>query len=570
MVNRKSLSGKHVRLSGSKKMLPSGTKVIGAVNPKELIDITVILRRRDDEKLPKKKLTSSSGSTVAKKYLTRQDFKKAYGASEEDVAVVEEFAHENDIDIVEVNAERRSIILRGTADKLRRAFRIDLKEYKHGKEKFRGRKGNISIPKALTGIIKSVHGLDNRTQAKPHFRLLQKVTGKVTHIGSKSHVSSHAIDNSFFPNELAKVYNFPSNLHGSGQSIAIIELGGGHRFNDLNAYFKKIGIPKPEIRSVSVSGAHNEPTGDPGGPDGEVMLDIEVAGSIAYQSKIIVYYAPNTDAGFLNAISRAVHDDHFKPSVISISWGAPEMAWTEQSMNAYNDVFEEASLLGVTICCASGDDGSSDERAVQENNFEIDDDLAHVDFPASSPFVIACGGTKISTSGGSLLEEVVWNQSNQGGGSTGGGVSDFFTRPDYQIKIKIPQSVNGTHKDNRGLPDLAGDADPSTGYKIQINGTLGTIGGTSAVAPLFSALVAIVNATLAKPLGFINPLIYQKLGPNGIFRDILIGSNEISSVKVKGKGIRKIKGYKATKGWDACTGWGSLDGGKLLKATQAA
>lgn len=568
MVNRNTLSGNHVTLSGSKKKLPSGTKVIGSISPKELIDVTVILRRRDDENLPKKKITSSV-STEAKKVLTRQDFTKSYGASEEDIALVERFAHENDIDIVEVSAERRSVILRGTAENLRRAFRVDLKVYKHGKQKFRGRMGNISIPKGLTGVIKSVHGLDNRTQTKPHFRLLQKVKGNDTHLGSKSHISPHAVDKSFFPNELAKVYNFPSGLHGDGQSIAIIELGGGHRSKDLKAYFKKIGIPNPEIRSVSVSGAHNKPTGDPNGPDGEVMLDIEVVGSIAYQSKIIVYYAPNTDAGFLNAISKAVHDNHFRPSVVSISWGGPESDWTEQSMNAYNDVFEESSLLGVTICCASGDDGSSDERPGQENKFQIDDDLAHVDFPASSPFVIACGGTRINTSGGAILEEVVWNQSSQGGGATGGGVSDFFSRPEYQTKINIPKSVNGTNKNNRGLPDLAGDADPSTGYKIVVDGSQATIGGTSAVAPLFSALVAILNGTLPKPLGFINPLLYQKLGPNGIFRDILKGSNEMSGVKVKGKGVRTIKGYKASKGWDACTGWGSLDGAKLLKAIKA-
>jgi kumamolisin len=148
---------------------------------------------------------------------------------------------------------------------------------------------------------------------------------------------------------------------------------------------------------MSVDGGHNHPGSD---ADGEVMLDIEVAGASAPKSKVVVYFAPNTDQGLLDAIIKAVHDKHHNPSVISISWGGPESAWTTQALQAFDQAFQDAAAIGVTVCCAAGDNGSADG---------VSDGLQHVDFPASSPFALACGGTSLEASGKTISSEPVWD-----------------------------------------------------------------------------------------------------------------------------------------------------------------
>jgi kumamolisin len=347
-------------------------------------------------------------------------------------------------------------------------------------------------------------------------------------------------DTSYAPNAVAKLYNFPTAGSGSGQTVAIIELGGGYSASDLSAYFSALKIsPAPSVTAVSVDGASNQPVGDPNSADGEVLLDIEVVGAIAAQAKIAVYFAPNTDQGFLDAITTAVHDNLRKPSVVSISWGGAESTWTTQSLTAYDQAFQDAGLLGVTVCCASGDDGSTDN---------VTDGAAHVDFPASSPNVLACGGTRLESSGGKVSREVVWNQ-GVGNGATGGGVSDQFPLPAYQAGAKVPVSVNPSHFKGRGVPDIAGDADPATGYQIHVDGKDAVFGGTSAVAPLWAALIALINQQLGKPVGFVNTALYAK-GASGL-TDITNGTNGA---------------YQAGPGWDACTGLGSPSGQALLTA----
>ncbi len=215
---------------------------------------------------------------------------------------------------------------------------------------------------------------------------------------------------------------------------------------------------------------------------------------------------------------------------------------------------QDAATLGVTVCCSSGDDGSSDIAKPADR-----DGHPHVDFPASSPFALACGGTKLLGSGATITSEVVWNQRN---GGTGGGVSNQFARPAYQAKAKVPKSPKG--KTGRGVPDVAGDADPSTGYQVRlVGGQRSVIGGTSAVAPLWAGLVALLNQKLAArakpPAGFLNPLIYGLPTTAAAFHDIVQGNNDI-------EGLGK---YQAGPGWDACTGLGSPDGGKLIAALAA-
>jgi kumamolisin len=292
----------------------------------------------------------------------------------------------------------------------------------------------------------------------------------------------------------------------------------------------------PNVTAVSVDGGANLPT-NPNGADSEVMLDIEVAGSIAPAAKIAVYFTPNTDQGFLDALTTAIHDTTNNPSVISISWGGPESSWTQQAMTAFDNACQSAAALGVTITVACGDNGSTDG---------VSDGANHVDFPASSPNVLACGGTQISTSGTSLTGEVVWDDLSAGGGATGGGVSAVFPLPTWQQNANVSGATNGGT--GRGVPDVAGDAAPSTGYQIQVDGQSEVVGGTSAVAPLWAGLIALMNQQLGKPLGFLNPQIYPLLG-SAAFNDITQGNNGA---------------FSAGPGWDACTGLGSPEGSSLL------
>jgi len=345
----------------------------------------------------------------------------------------------------------------------------------------------------------------------------------------------------FPPPQVASLYDYPKNSTGQGECIALIELGGGYRPRDIAHYFKSLGItPAPKVSAISVDGGQNSPTGDGNGPDGEVMLDIEVAGSIAPQSKIAVYFTPNTDQGFYDAISAALHDTTNNPSVISISWGGPESTWSAQSLTEYNTLLEDATTLGVSVCVAVGDNGSTDG---------VTDGLQHVDFPASSPYALACGGTKLAASNGKISSEVVWDEAANNEGSTGGGVSAIFPKPDYQANANVPPSVNPGHFVGRGVPDVAGDADPETGYDVYVDGQATVIGGTSAVAPLWAGLIARINQQLGKPVGFLNPTLYSQ-SASGCFHDITAGNNGA---------------YKAASGWDACTGLGSPDGTAIEK-----
>ena len=300
------------------------------------------------------------------------------------------------------------------------------------------------------------------------------------------------------------------------------------------------------VTAVAVDKGHNAPTGDPNGPDGEVMLDIEVAGSIAPKAHIAVYFTPNTNKGFIDAINAAVHDKTRKPSVISISWGGPEDGggFTTSALQSFHQSFQAAALLGVTVLAAAGDNGSSDGLTGD-----------HVDFPASDDLVTGCGGTRlVSTNKTTIQSETVWND-GANGGATGGGVSKVIAVPAYQQGLQATRS-DGTKAalTGRGVPDIAGDADPDTGYSVLVDGQIFPIGGTSAVAPLMAGLVALLNQKLSKPVGSLNPTLYslQKSGTI-ICRDITEGNNG---------------DFSATPNWDACTGLGVLNGTALLGALQ--
>ena len=506
----------YIALAGSKKTKPDATDTKN-LNPTQSMEVTIRIRRK----------TSIEPHLESGKQYSREAYAEQFGASDEDIDKVEAFAHEHHLSVASVEKGRRSVLLRGKVSDFEEAFGVKLSCYQ-SKEgyTFRGRTGDIFIPDALKDIVDGVFGLDDRPHLRPMFQIANK---------QDSSIVAHNVSQSFNPNDLARIYGFPTGVSGKGQCIAIIELGGGYRTKDVKTYFSNLNIHTPSVKAIAVDGGKNNPTTSDS-VDGEVMLDIEVAGAVAPGAKIVVYFAPNTDQGFLDAVTTALHDARNKPSVISISWGAAEKNWTPQSLNNFNEAFKAASLLGVTICCAAGDQGSGDSET---------DGKVHADFPASSPYVLACGGTTLQAKNNAVVSETVWHNSNTS--ATGGGVSDFFPLPDYQKNAKVPLAVSTKFK-GRGLPDVAADADPNTGYNVRVDGENFVIGGTSAVAPLMAGLIALMNEKTGTSAGFINPKLYTS--PN-LCRDIIKGDNITTKTK---------KGYKAGTGWDACTGWGVLSG----------
>jgi kumamolisin len=458
---------------------------------------------------------------------SREQFVASYAATANDFLAVREFADRYGLEVIAESAAKRTIVMVGTVAAMSAAFGVTLQNVRVGENVYRQRTGPITLPADLSGIVLGVFGLDNRPQAKPHFR---SIAGAV-HPRAGAHPLS--------PLEVAQVYNFPPGLDGSGQTIAIIELGGGFVQSDLNTYFQGLGLPVPTVTAVPVLGGANNPGVDPNA-DGEVMLDIEVAGAVAPAANQLVYFAKNDGGqGFLAAVKAAIHDAPALPAAISISWGNPESEGTLQSMQAFERAFQDAAHLGVPVFVASGDDGSSDGISG-----------LNVDFPASAPHAVGCGGTRLDVSGATRTNEVVWNSQ----GASGGGVSAFFPKPSYQSTAKVPPPPGSGG--GRGVPDVSGNAAPESAYKIRVDGQDVQSWGTSAVAPLWSGLTARFAQSLGRPVGFLPLLIYSR-NVSSTFRDITQGNNDAS-----GQGGP----YNAGPGWDPCTGLGSPDGVALLAA----
>jgi kumamolisin len=510
-----------VTIPGSERHVdPTHTRV-GDVDGKSDIELTVYLRPR----APVDWVDQEAARPPAeRRVLSREEFAAAHGASDEDVAAVRSFASDYGLNVSGVDQARRAVKLRGSVDQVAKAFGVEeIALFKtSGGEAYRGRRGSLTLPGALHGAVIGVFGIDNRPQAHPRLR---------------RHATPSA-DSSYTPVQVAEAYNFPSAVDGTGEVVGILELGGGFSSTDLATYFQSLNLATPTVTAVSVDGAANSPGTDTNA-DGEVMLDIEVVGAVANGAAIAVYFAPNTDQGFIDGLSTAIHDTTNKPSVVSISWGQSEDAWTEQARTQLEQTLTDAAALGVSVTVAAGDNGSSDG---------VNDGQQHVDFPASAPHALACGGTSLQAANGQITSESVWND-GAGGGATGGGVSDQFPLPSYQSAANVPNNVD-SNAAGRGVPDVSGNADPQTGYQILVDGNSETIGGTSAVAPLWAGLIARLNQALGKPVGFLQPQIYPLLG-SAAFHDITDGDNG---------------SYSAGAGWDACTGLGSPDGTALSTA----
>lgn len=503
------------RVPGSDRPPIPGAQNPRPLAPDETITVTVRLRPASPDKAAR--VYKRGPRRRGAKPLTRAALAAMVGASAADAQAVEAFAHTAGLTVVQVDLPRRAVVLRGPAPAVQKAFGVTLQRVTTPQGDFRQRTGSVTVPASLTDTVTGVFGLDNRPQARTHFRVRRQPAA--------TPATSYAAPT------LGGVYGFPSSATGSGQCIGLIELGGGYQASDLQTYFSGLSLSVPTVVPIGVDGGQNSPTGDANGPDGEVMLDIEVAGALAPAATIAVYFAPNTDQGFLDAVTTAVHDTTHAPTVISISWGGPESSWTAQATQAMDEAFAEAVALGIAVCVASGDNGATDG---------VTDGALHVDFPASSPNAIGCGGTRLLVSKGTPVE-TAWNDLSNNEGATGGGFSTTFPTPSWQSKATAPFKQTG-----RGVPDVSADADPETGYNVVVDGSSFVLGGTSAVAPLWAALIACCQQASGQHLTDLASRLYAA---NGGFRDITQGGND---------------GFNAGPGWDPCTGLGVPVGSTLL------
>lgn len=384
--------------------------------------------------------------------------------------------------------------------------------------------GEPSVPEALQGLVRGAIGLDARPRLRPHLK-------------AKAFAEAAAPEGEgTFAPDFARRYGFPEG-DGAGQHVGLLQLGGALSQADLETYFASLGLKVPEIAMIPVSGGDPSPAKD---PRWEMTLDTQVLGALLPAAKLSVFVAPNSADGLLDLVEAALGGGPDQPTVLSMSWGAAESEWGGLELELVSDALQAAQNLGVTVLVSSGDEGSTDGAT---------DGKQHVNFPASSPWVLGVGGTQ--RAGGSEAE-VVWNALAEQKGATGGGVSDYFELPDWQKAAGVPKSANDGQV-RRGVPDLAAHAAEAGGYRVFIDGQWRVLGGTSAAAPLLAALVARLNAARAragaKPLGYLNPILY------GAARAAL------APVTVGGNGA-----YSASEGYSACTGLGVPDGAALLKA----
>jgi Pro-kumamolisin, activation domain len=534
-------------IPGSERRSSPTARRLGPADPTELLTVTITLRRRPDGPPPPDFDHFATVHSAQRQRLSEDEFARQYGASPDDIDKVRAFATNSGLRVVETHAARRTVVVRGTVAQMNAAFGVDLGRYEHEvrphrrapahRETYRGREGVVHVPASLAGIVIGVFGLDNRRISK---RASADPPNTVT----------------VTVPQVTKLYNFPTNS-AAGQTIAIFS-EAGYQSSDISTTF---GGSPPTITDISVD-ASNDGSADP-----ETTQDICIAGLAAPGAAIAVYFTTYDQKGWVDLISRWVLPNAGDPhcSVLSSSFYVSNGDDTDELMNegvsvswlnAVDMALQDAAVQGVTFVTVSGDYG------VDTTSYGggASDGKQHVVYPGSDPWALCCGGTTIGNIMGSSFDEYVWNDVFTSGGAsinvaTGGGVSDFFGLPSYQSNANIPRSLKDDHV-GRGVPDVAANASPNSGYQITIGGAAGIGDGTSAAAPLWAGLIAVMNAALGINLGFVNPALYA-LG-SGYFRDIVPGGGP------KDNGINGVPGYPAGPGWDACTGWGSPDGQLLL------
>jgi len=532
-------SAAFVSLPGSEHPHPVGSTKLHPTDAAQQLTVTILLRRNQAHTPAKTEEVLAKPSARP----TREAFAASHGAEPAEMAAVVNFAKEAGLKVVDTDAARRSVIVSGSADAINKAFSLQLNDYQSAKGTYRSHDGTVCLPESIAPYVKAVVGLTNREVEATHFSSAPaaQVKAKVDPPNTTN----------LTPAQVAALYNFPPG-DGAGETIGIYEMKtgntpAGYSKTDIAGTMKALGnLPLPQIIDVPVDNIQNS-----GKSDGETGLDITVAGAIAPKATIAVYFAGATTQNMIHALQAMIlpKAGQPQPSIISISygWGADDPstpAFSASEYTQFTSLFEDASHNKITVFVSSGDSGAYVESKSQ----------AQTSYPASDIWVTACGGTTIGNIKGTTFEEWVWNDS----GSTGGGISARFAVPAYQATAKLPKR-NKTGTTGRGVPDIAGNASPYSGYLQVINGSAPQpIGGTSAVAPLYAGLIARINSNLGAPVGYLNTSLYSL--PASTFHDIL-GAPGPANNSYSG-----VTGYPAGPGWDACTGLGSINGQALQTA----
>jgi kumamolisin len=603
------MSNEMVRLQGS--LPPTIQPSDGPVDPHARIEVTVKLRRKTQTGIP-----TLDEFLVGKRAVgvDRQALIETYGASREDADAVAAWAQGQGLSVAATDLGLRQVRLVGTAAAVGRAFAVSLTVHTDSRTglEYRSHDTDLSIPTGLKDVITGVFGLDTRQVTVRHERRMDRRA--LTDADPKE-----SFPGSFYPTDVAELYNFPPTT-GAGQKVAILEFGGAFDQAELQSYFTgTLGFDTaPTTNALFVLGAQMEV--DDENTTGEVYLDIEVVGGMAPGAVIDVYFAPWGADGYLTAVETALRNDDY--AAISISYGLDEdlastagTAGWDMLNNAVDLAFSEAAAIGVPVFVSTGDQGSGSGRGsvkVQGRRFGITYETPelHACYPATSPYATAVGGTQLYAEDGAIAAEVVWNELGGPirthyfdatgapktgnvfrGGATGGGVSRHYTTPpSYQTKAGITlRSGNTPPAAGRCIPDVAGNSGASTGYVVTQPPSselpLAPVGGTSAAAPMWAALMARVREALATSLGgtiptfFLNDFIYAN-GTSGAFRDITQG-REFSYPPDSPGGVAgdftptgtnrssTADGYDTRVGYDLCTGWGSPDGVALVAQLRA-
>ena len=558
-------------LADSEHPLAAGAKSLGPLDPGETVNVTLIVRCRPGSQAPYDIKHFQSTSTSKRKHVSHAEFADRYGAAQADLDSVADFARSHGLQVVATHRARRSVELRGTAAQANKAFGVTLHWHQSRRGKYRGFDDAIQLPAAIAEVVEAVIGLDNRpvpARRGPVRRDAARHGPKRPEAARSDQAADYQADppntTPLTPLQVAQLYDFPPGT-GAGQTVGIYEMvvndpetgqpqNPGYTASDLAATFSAFGggLSVPTPQDIAVDGQENA-----GVSDGETVLDITVIGAVAQQAQIVVYFTGGTVQSIIHALQRMIHPNAGDPvpTVISISygWGPDDGSdgATKPELAQMNQLFQDAANQKITVLVSSGDSGAMIESSTQ----------AQASYPATDPWVLACGGTTIGSINGTNFVEFVWNDTfGQNSGATGGGISSRFGLPSYQDGFPIPKR-NNTGTVGRGVPDVAGNASPNSGYPEFIGGvSSGPTGGTSAVAPLYAGLIALLNATLGSPVGFINPLLYSLA--TTAFRDVT------SEPGATDNSFDGVTGYPATPGWNACTGLGSIIGTKLLQALQ--
>jgi kumamolisin len=534
-----------VRLAGSALRQPSFSAF--AVSARPLTDaelarpavVTMHLREAPGADTVAVALARQQHTPVqSRRYLTAEALASAHGSSADDMVAVTRWAARTGLRVRRSPSSATTLELSGSLRALARAFDVTL-EHRSARDavsgarrSYRDHREELSVPAELGGVVTTVLGLNDRPAGRPRLAILPR--------GRRAAYC-------YPPDELARIYDFPVLDDGGAGlriTVGIAELGGAVYRPDVAAF----AAAHPRLRIIEEAVQGWGPTSDPFGPDTEVALDWQViAGVLAHCAPradvlLVIKYASNTDRGFTN-LEASFASDGRDYSAVSTSWGAPEDRWTPAAMNAMDRAFQLGALRGIVHSVAAGDNGSTDGRG---------DGRQHADHPASAPHAVACGGTRLIAEHGQRITEEAWNELRAGQGATGGGVSEHFGVPRYQAGAGIQPVSANDGRTGRGVPDVAGNADPLTGYVIHHRGVDTVVGGTSAVAPLWTALFAAVSASAGHRLGDVLPALYgaREVG----FTDVIAGDNG---------------SYPARPGWDASSGLGAPAGRGLCAALRS-